>query len=83
MTEPFEYIAKLRGQYGLKDKLLSKYKFIVINVNHKMPQMVLLTGHKKSKLFKNFLKALLMIKYNDNYNLIYNLYDSKLDIYDA
>ena len=69
MTEPFECIATLRVQYGLIDKLLSKYKFIVINVNHKMPQMVLLTGHKKSKLFKNFLKALLMIKYNDNYNL--------------
>ena len=83
MTEPFEYIATLHGQNGLKDKLLSKYKFIVINVDNKIAQMILLTGQKKSKLFKNFLKALLKIKYDDNYNLIYNLYDSKLGIYDA
>ncbi len=41
MTEPFECIATLRGQYGLKDKLLCKYKFIVINVDNKIPQMIL------------------------------------------
>ncbi len=83
MTEPFEYIATLRGQYGLKDKLLRKYKFIVINVNQKIPQMILLTGHKQSELFENFPKTPLKIKYNDNCNLIYNLYDGKFDIYDA
>ncbi len=41
MIEPFELIATLRGQYGLKDKLLSKYKFIVINLDNKIPQMIL------------------------------------------
>ena len=76
MTEPFECIATLCGKYGLKDKLL---------IDNKIPQtwLMLLTGHKKSKLFENFLKALLKIKYDDNYNLIYNLYDSKLGIYDS
>ena len=79
MTEPFECIATLRGQYGLKDKLLCKYKFIVINVDNKIAQMILLTGQKKSKLFENILKALLKIKYNEKYNL----YNSKLGIYDT
>ena len=61
MTEPFECIATLRWQYGLKDKLLNKFKFIVINVDNKISQMILLTGHKKSKLFENFLKEPLTI----------------------
>ncbi len=80
--DPYDYLRELRGQYGLKDKLLRKYKFVAIRVSNKTPSHILLYSDQKSEVFPNVPKRTLDIKYDDQCSLIWNIQKGEFEVWD-